>query len=171
MNFSLPAPIARLFDRRADLVITRTLWNELLEGLRSRGGYRRESGAFLLGSGERQRRISSIVFYDEIDPVAFDTGIVVIDGGRIADLWRICRSRGEAVVADVHTHGGEAEMSEADRMHPMMAEPGHLALILPDFAVAPVRLRRSGIYRYLGGFRWERLRPTLMRPVLNIVRG
>lgn len=171
MNFSLPALISRLFGKRPDLSISAATWDELLEGLRLRGRNERESGAFLLGPTDTPRRVTSIVFYDEIDPAAFDTGIIVIDGGCIADLWRICRERHSIVVADVHTHGGSAGQSESDRRHPMIAEPGHIAMILPNFAAAPVRFSEVGLYRYRGKFKWDRLQPSLLRPTLDITRG
>ena len=86
MSFSPLALITRLFGRRPDLAIPSGLWRELLVGLQDRGRYERESGAFLLGPGDGPRRVTSIVFYNEIDPAAFDTGIIVIDGGCMADL-------------------------------------------------------------------------------------
>lgn len=168
MTFSLRTLIARLFARPPELSISDDLWRELLTGLRARGRGCRESGAFLLGPKNGSRRITSIVFYDEIDPEAFDTGIIVIDGGAMGELWRICRERAQRVVADVHTHPFGAGQSESDRMHPIIAEPDHLAIILPRFAAEPIRLNEIGLYRYLGGFRWDPLTPSLFRPTLSI---
>jgi proteasome lid subunit RPN8/RPN11 len=168
MSFSLRTLISHLLGRPPSLSIPDRLWRDLLHGLRERGGRRRESGAFLLGPKGEPRLVSSIVFYDEVDSAAFDTGIIVIDGGRMAELWRICRERGSLVVADVHTHPGGAGQSESDRMHPMIAEPGHVAMILPNFAAEPVILKEIGLYRYLGSFRWDRLQPSLFRPTLAI---
>ncbi|SIT54707.1 conserved hypothetical protein [Mesorhizobium prunaredense] len=168
MTFSLRSLISRLFGRPPDLAIPAGLWRELLQGLRLRGGNYRESGAFLLGPKSDFRKITSIVFYDEIDPAAFDTGIIEIDGGAMADLWRICRERDAAVMADVHTHPYGAGQSETDRIHPMIAEPGHLAMIVPRFAAEPIRLEEIGLYRYLGHFRWALLRSSLLRPTLRI---
>lgn len=168
MNFSLRALITRLLGRQPDLAISHHLWAELLEGLRKRGSYKRESGAFLLGPADEPRRVTSIVFYDQIDPAAFDTGIIVIDGACMGDLWRICRERGEVVVADVHTHPGGAGQSNSDRNHPMIAEPGHIAMILPNFAADPIRLEKIGLYRYLGRFDWQDLQPSLLKPTLTI---
>jgi proteasome lid subunit RPN8/RPN11 len=142
----------------------------LLNGLRARGRSVRESGAFLLGPPGDDRRVSSIVFYDQIDPHAFDTGIIVIDGACIADLWAICRRTGLAVVADVHTHPGGAGQSESDRRHPMIAEPGHIAMIIPNFAAEPVQLNAIGLYRYRGKFSWDRLTSRFLRPALKIER-
>lgn len=168
MTFWLRSLISRLFGQRPDLSIPVDLWLELHHGLRARGGNHRESGAFLLGPNTAHRRITSIVFYDEIDPHAFDTGIIEIDGGSMADLWNICRERGEVVAADVHTHPGSAGQSESDRLHPMIAEPGHIAMILPRFAAEPIRFEEIGLYRYLGRFRWTALKRSLLRPTLRI---
>lgn len=168
MTFSLRSLISRLFGRPPDLAIPADLWRDLLHGLRLRGGGHRESGAFLLGPKGGPRRITSIVFYDEIDPAAFSTGIIEIDGGCMADLWRICRQRQETVLADVHTHPGGAGQSESDRMHPIIAEPGHIAMILPRFAFDPIRFNEIGLYRYLGRFKWLSLKPSLLCPTLSI---
>lgn len=170
MTFSLLTSICRLFRRRPELAIPASLWATLLTGLRARGRGVRESGAFLLGPEAGSRRVTSIVFYDEIDSHAFDTGIIVIDGGCMADLWRICRARGAIVVADVHTHPGGAWQSESDRLHPMIAEPGHVAIIIPDFAADPVSLKTLGIYRYLTNFRWVRLKQSFFRPAITITK-
>jgi proteasome lid subunit RPN8/RPN11 len=94
--------------------------------------------------------------------------MILLSDERDLDLWRICRERGEIVLADVHTHPGGAGQSESDRMHPMIAEPGHVALIVPRFAMEPVRLGEIGLYRYLGGFRWDTPRAALLRPTLSI---
>ena len=170
MIFWLRSLITRLFSRPPDLSISVELWKDLLDGLRLRGGGGRESGAFLLGKEGRSRTIASIVFYDEIDPRAFDTGIIEIDGGCMADLWDICRRRSEVVLADVHTHPGGAGQSESDRMHPMIAEVGHLAMILPRFAAEPIRFEEIGVYRYVGRFNWISLRPSFLKPTLSITR-
>lgn len=168
MTFSLRSLISRLSGRQPDLSIQADLWRDLLHGLRIRGRGHRESGAFLLGPKNGPYRITSIVFYDEIDPAAFDTGIIEIDGGCMADLWRICRERGEVVLADVHTHPGGAGQSESDRLHPIIAEPGHMAMILPRFAADPIKFKDIGFYRYRGGFNWTKLKPSLLRPTLSI---
>jgi hypothetical protein len=45
--------------------------------------------------------------------------------------------------------------SDSDRAHPMIATRGHIALILPTFAIpAPCRAE-IGIYRYQGSRTWS----------------
>ncbi|MGX5849251.1 hypothetical protein ACWGTO_19455 [Mesorhizobium sp. PL10] len=168
MSFWLRSLISSLFSQPPDLSIPVDLWLELLHGLRARGGNHRESGAFLLGPNTANRRITSVVFYDEIDPHAFDTGMIEIDGGSMADLWNICRERGEVVVADVHNHPGSAGQGESDRLHPMIAEPGHITMILPRVAAEPISFEEIGLYGYLGHFRWTALKRSLLRPTQRI---
>ncbi len=132
------------------------LWKEGLEELRTRTRGAHESGAFLLGSKEgARRRITRFSYYDDLDPYSLYTGIVVFDGSGYGPLWRLCQETGLTVVADVHVHGGAARQSNADRDNPMIALPGHIAIILPDFAKRIFWQHELGIYEYEGQHRWR----------------
>ncbi len=155
MNFSIRKTIRALVAPEHRLSCSSKLWRAGLTELRRRGDGRRESGAFLLGSRDGERRaISRFVFYDDLDPGSLDTGIVVFDGVGYGPLWRMCRETGLQVVADVHTHPGISRQSSADRDNPMVAERGHLALIVPEFARRRVGPSELGIYEYEGDHRW-----------------
>lgn len=156
MNFSLRKTIRALVAPEHRLSCSSKLWRAGLAELRRRGGGRRESGAFLLGTRDGERRaVSRFVFYDDLDPRSLDTGIVVFDGAGYGPLWRMCREAGLQVVADVHTHPGVARQSPADRDNPMVAERGHLALIVPEFVRRRVGPSELGIYEYEGDHRWR----------------
>ena len=71
------------------------------------------------------------------------------------------------MLADVHTHGGAATQSEADRRNPMIARPGHLALIVERFARDPVWRHRMGLYRYEGSHEWTNFSGWRSRRVLK----
>lgn len=140
----------------ANLRIMRQLWLELTGELHRRTEGRHESGAFLLGTKRAAgRRATAIVYYDDLDSHAYDTGIVVLHADAFGRLWDRCGALGLAVVADVHVHGLGAGQSRADRENPMIARPGHLALILPLMARPPIRRWAVGIYEYLGEHRWR----------------
>jgi proteasome lid subunit RPN8/RPN11 len=157
MNFSIAAIMRLLFAPRHELSCSRFLWRRLLSALREHGqDGERESGAFLLGRRQGHRaRITEFVLYDDLDPGCLDTGIVRFDGRYFGALWDLCKKRGISVVADVHTHPLGSQQSESDRANPMISRSGHLALILPNFATAPVRRVEIGIYRYEGSKRWS----------------
>lgn len=161
MNFSLAQTIFRLLAPRHELSCSWLTWRRLLRDLRARGSGVRESGAFLLGRTDRdgRRRIVDYLLYDTLDPHALDTGIVRLDGSHFGKLWDLCVQRNLMVIADVHTHPAGSGQSPSDRTHPIIAKAGHIALIIPNFAAAPVDRTAVGIYRYGGGGRWQTVPP------------
>jgi hypothetical protein len=135
------------------------MWAWLVLGLRLRGKGRRESGAFLLGRWTGQLgTVARVVFYDQLDPNAYQNGIIMFHGEGLAALWKICRESGLEVVADSHTHGNASTgQSVTDQRNPMIPEVGHTALIFPYFArMAPWSKRGVGVHEYLGSHRWRR---------------
>jgi proteasome lid subunit RPN8/RPN11 len=158
MTFSIRRIIRVCVAPEHELACSHKLWLALMKTLVERGQGRRESGAFLLGRVEgRRRRIEVIVPYDDLDGGCLDTGIVIFDGAGYGPLWTLCRETGLSVVADVHTHGEAPFQSEADRTNPMIARPGHIAIIVPNFACGHVVPGNIGLYRYCGKHRWDDL--------------
>ena len=102
MASSIATLARRIFGPPPEILCSARVWRAGVAELRRRAGGRRESGAFLLGSNGKTRRIEEFVFYDDIDPNALRTGIVIIDGRWLGDLWsalsedRACRCRGRA---------------------------------------------------------------------------
>lgn len=156
MGYWLATVARSLLGLRPELICERALWEAGVEELHRRtNGRRRESGAFLLGEPGSPAKIRDFIFYDDIDPGALDTGIVMIDGRRLGALWKICRDRVLEVVADVHVHPGSFRQSPSDQANPIIARANHIALILPDFAQGANLPGRIGVHRYLGNRRWR----------------
>lgn len=146
----------RLSGRRADLRIHPTRWDALFAELAARGEGWKESGAFLLTpkAGDR-RTVSEIVYFDELDPDAL-TGAIHLRSLAFSRLWRICRERELAVLADVHTHPGAwVGQSGTDKDNPMIARAGHYAIIVPDLARGSRDPRHAGFHIYRGDAGWE----------------
>jgi proteasome lid subunit RPN8/RPN11 len=155
MIFSIRRAIRARLAPRHKLSCTRSIWLAGLAELRRRGGGFRESGAFLLGHERAGRReIAEFAYYDDLDPHCLDTGIVRFRGSAFSLLWDLCEEHDLDVVADVHTHPGPPWQSGADADHPMVAQPGHFSLIVPDFAQRFVSANKLGIYEYRGSHRW-----------------
>jgi proteasome lid subunit RPN8/RPN11 len=142
------------------LIILESVWEKLIVELRKRGDGERESGAFLLGKfGENQ--ISEFVCYNDLDPNCLDHGIITFDGSGYIPLWQMCKENSLTVLADVHTHPGSwVGQSRSDSSHPMIAQSGHIAIILPEYAHAKnLRLKDAGIYEYRGDKKWKTVNP------------
>ncbi len=156
MNFSIRVIIRGLVAPRHRLSCSTKLWKQGLAELARRGEGSHESGAFLLGIERNgRRRITKFAYYDDFDPHCLDTGIVIYDGAAYAKLWALCRETGLSVVADVHTHGWRARQSPADRDNPMIAQRGHVGVIVPRFAQGHARSSELGVYEYLGQHTWR----------------
>lgn len=153
---SLIATLARsLSGSRPELVCDTKVWDAGVAELRRRAGGYRESGAFLLGTRSKLRRIEEFVFYDDVDPNALRSGIVNIDGRRLGELWSLCRQTGREVVADIHVHPGGYQQSPSDKANPVIAQANHFALILPHYAARAAHPGRIGIHQYLGAKSWR----------------
>lgn len=153
---SLTATLARrILGPPPEILCSAVVWRAGVAELRRRAAGQRESGAFLLGTKGSMRSIKEFVFYDDIDPNALRSGMVVINGRRLGELWTHCRTTGRSVVADVHVHPGGFGQSNSDRANPVIAEVGHMAIILPHFAKVETGPGRIGVYEYLGSRRWR----------------
>lgn len=119
--------------------------------LAHRGQGEHESGAFLLGSRNGTKRtVEWVVYFDDLEPNCLDYEIVKLSGEGYGKLWELCRTRSTQVIADVHTHPGLARQSSIDCENPLIAVPGHVAIIVPNFAQHLPSHAELGIYEYLG---------------------
>lgn len=150
------------------LDVSRSFWLDVMRELRRRGKGEHESGCFLLGRVHgKVRRIVEVIYYDDLDPDAYSSGVCVLYADAFDRLWDECRKRDLDVVADIHTHLGGSFQSEADRTNPMVALPGHVAIIVERFARDPVWRHRLGIYRYEGAHRWTTVGGLRARSILK----
>lgn len=162
MSFSIKAIIRAFVAPEHRLSCSYRVWRQIVAELERRGGRRHEFGVFLLGveRGER-REVREAIFYDDLDFQAYATGVCVLHGDAFAKLWAICRGKNLTVVADAHTHPGAASQSSPDKANPMVAQPRHIAIIIPDFARWPIRAGQLGIYEYCGQHEWIDRHPAI----------
>lgn len=142
------------------LEIEPALFAGLMSELARRGGGRRESGAFLLTNATSEpvdsgwQPVTAIAYYDDLDPGCL-TGNITFTADGYTTLAARCRRDGLQIAADIHTHPGRVvRQSQTDAAHPMVALPGHFALIVPRYARWPVEISDLGAHRYHGGGQW-----------------
>ena len=109
MSFSIKAIIRALVAPKHRLVCPdEVMWDQILAELRTARNERHESGVFLLGvSRGEYRHVQDAIFYDDLDPDAYSSGVCVLHGRLFAKLWAVCREKKLTVVADAHTHPDE----------------------------------------------------------------
>lgn len=147
-------------DRKINVPLL--LWRRLVGDLQRRGRGRRESGAFLLGRADSDElRVTQYLCYDDLDPSALASGIVVFHGNGYSALWAHCAKNGLSVLADVHTHPtSDVRQSYIDQDHPMVPVKGHVALILPRYGhTSKWSLSGTGIHLFQGQGVWQSRKP------------
>ena len=98
--------------------------------------------------------VTRVVYLDDLDPTCL-TGGISFDGLAYSKLWDICDAEEKVVIGDVHTHpGGDVRQSDIDAANPMLAMQGHIAVIVPNFAVGPVGVDQVGVHRF-DGVGWQ----------------
>ena len=144
------------------LQIRRTDWIRMLAELEARGDGHRESGAFLLGARHRNvRRVTHIVYFDDLEPASLN-GAVHLTTSAYSVLWVKCRELGVEVLGDVHTHPGwRIDQSHTDEDNPLVAQVGHFALVVPDYARGQIGVGDVGVYEYRGDDGWRSSRRGL----------
>ncbi len=138
------------------LRLSRPLWTELTCELHRRTEGCHESGAFLMGRKNGiEREVTAVIYYDQLDPAAYSTGVCMLHADAFGRLWNHCAMLGVSVIGDAHVHALGACQSRADKENPMIAQPGHLALIFPLMASPPISRWAVGVYEYLGNHQWR----------------
>ena len=171
MNFSIKATIRALLAPDHRIFCHPERWSTILGELNRRGEDQHEAGAFLLGEPRGDRLVvREAIYYDELEPAAYSSGVCILHAPAFAKLWSICRERRLSVVADVHTHPGAAFQSWSDRDNPMVARQGHIAIIVPNFANKPVNMQRLGIFEYVADHVWTDRSPAHSSNFLLITR-
>jgi proteasome lid subunit RPN8/RPN11 len=145
-----------IVGRHARLRISHRLWRQTLAELARRGRASRESGAFLLAAADSDgRTVTRVVFFDDLDPNCL-TGGISMAGAAFPRLWELCDREGLRVVGDVHTHPTEwVQQSGTDKANPMIAQRGHVAVIVPHYAQRGGNPARVGVHEYLGDAGWR----------------
>ena len=82
---------------------------------------------------------------------------VVVDGDELhrLNLWLYHREL--SLIAQLHSHPGEAYHSDTDDAFPIATRIGSLSIVVPDFAQAPFEVARCAVYRLRANGVWGAL--------------
>ena len=73
------------------------------------------------------------------------------------------------LIAQLHSHPGEAYHSELDDELPIATTAGCLSLVVPDFAREPFALRRCAVYRLMPGKGWGKLTGAETSRLISVI--
>jgi proteasome lid subunit RPN8/RPN11 len=138
------------------LKVPRAVYEDLMANLARSGRGIKEAGAFLLGKQrDGVREVQSYLLYDQVAVESSrNHDYVVFTAEEMGRAWDHCYRLGLEVIADVHTHPAGCAQSATDKAHPMVAIAGHVALIVPWFALKDTLPFALGVHVFLGNGRW-----------------
>jgi proteasome lid subunit RPN8/RPN11 len=112
-------------------------------------------------------RITRAVVPDQ-RPIKSEEGVgYFVDGGALFDLNRKLADTGLRLIAQVHSHPGEAYHSKADDRYAIVTADGGLSLVVPNFGKAPADPTLWAVYRLSNGC-WHELDVVQARSLLNV---
>jgi proteasome lid subunit RPN8/RPN11 len=112
-------------------------------------------------------RITQAVVPDQ-KPIKGEDGVgYFVDGAALFELNRKLADSGLRLIAQVHSHPGEAYHSDTDDRYAIVTADGGLSLVVPDFGRAPADPRLWAVYRLSKGC-WRELDSFQARSLLNV---
>ncbi len=79
---------------------------------------------------------------------------VIVDGDALHQVNVETYRRGERLLAQVHSHPGQAYHSEMDDRYAIVTSPGSLSIVVPDFATRAFSVADCAVYRLAGSGAW-----------------
>ncbi len=112
-------------------------------------------------------RVTKAVVPDQ-RPIKSEEGVgYFVDGQALFDLNRKLADTGMRLIAQVHSHPGEAYHSEADDRYAIVTAEGGLSLVVPDFGRASADPTSWAVYRLSNGG-WLELDAAQVRSLLSV---
>ena len=110
----------------------------------------RECQVFWLGPANEPWRVTRTVLSDHSSEEFW----LEVDSSWLTKFWIALAEQEMSVRVQVHTHAGEAFHSATDDKWPVVATPGFLSLVIPNFAMGPIGFDRAFLAKLgVDGFR------------------
>jgi hypothetical protein len=116
------------------IVVSREILVESFRQLRSCGGGARECQVFWIGPAKEPRRITRVVLSGHSSEEFW----LEVHSWWLTKFWISLAEQEMSIRVQVHTHAGDAFHSATDDKWPVVAIPGFLSLVIPNFAMGPV---------------------------------
>lgn len=93
---------------------------------------------------------------------------VAVDGQSLFRMNVELSERGLRLVAQLHTHPGEAYHSDTDDRYSIVTARGGLSIVVPNFARDELRLEECAVYRLVVGGEWVQLSRHQLASLLHL---
>lgn len=151
-----PAPTYRTVVQRPKLLFTSDCVMALAAGLTPSLNRRHEGIAYLLGRTDGTVTLATTVFV----PTAQTTrGSFFVEPRSMAACMQAAASHELQIVAQVHTHPGQAYHSDGDVEGAKIRYAGYASVVLPDYGTHLPRFDGAAAYFWTSSGEWNELTP------------
>jgi len=151
------------------LRVRRSMTETTQEHLRHAGSLGAEGMVLWAGRAREQAYEVEEVLIPKQYGVRTEDGVcVVVDGDELFRINVHLHDEGRTMIAQIHSHPGDAYHSETDDAYPIVTTVGALSLVVPDFGRGPFDLARCATYRLLPDRGWVLLSPAQAEALIRI---
>jgi len=138
------------------IIVPADAWAETLESFRSCGAGQRECVVYWLVQEPDHAKVCRVVHPVHMASARYYR----VDDAWLTRFWLELARTGEAVAAQVHTHGRLASHSPTDDEGAIVYLPGFLSLVLPGFAMRDDSRKGAYLVELDADGRWRPLPPA-----------
>lgn len=140
--------------------VPRRIVDETQRFLRKQGQEFREGTVLWITNAARsttETPITRIEIPEQEAPTILEGCYIIVPLAYRQALTRRLDSAGERIVAQVHSHPGEAFHSEVDDRFPVIHHRGAYSIVVPDFCEQPFSFATTAVYRLANWPEWQQL--------------
>lgn len=117
---------------------------------------------------ERTFDVQTTIIPAQMAGQAEDGLLYAVDGEELYRINQWLYQRKQTLVAQLHSHPGEAYHSEMDDRYPIIAVFGGISIVIPDFGFNAFSLDDWAVYRLSQEKVWEELSVSAIRSLIQI---
>ncbi len=153
------------------VIVTREVVDVTMETLRMYGARECEGLVLWLGIIENDLAKVQVALTPPQESVSSERGVgYFVTGDTLFQLNKTLSEMGLRLIAQVHSHPGEAYHSEADDRYAIVTAEGGFSLVVPNFGDAPAEPASWADYRLLDS-EWHRIPYSEARAFFVIAEG
>jgi len=150
------------------VIVDRAVVGATLQALQKFGAHGLEGLILWLGDIEPDRAHVFRMYIPDQQPLSSEDGVgYFVRGKTLFELNQDLAESGLRLIAQVHSHPGEAYHSRADDRYAIVTAEGGFSLVVPDFGDAPADPTAWAVYRLDQGA-WRELSIVEARAILKV---
>jgi len=153
-----------------EIIIPTEKLNEVYTFLREAGREGVEGVALFAGQESADHFMVTTGIVPVQTSYQLESGLLyAVDGTELHKINFWLHARKLNLIAQIHTHPGEAYHSETDDRYPIVDTHGSVSIVVPDFARRSPRVKDWAIYRCLPVKGWVKLSSSQIRKLIHLV--